>query len=67
MATVEGEGFSMWQYVMLPLLLAIASAALLFNCGSSCAAGLAILLFVAFIGLGGIMLAIGRRESHSWS
>jgi hypothetical protein len=57
----------MWQYVLLPLLLAIASAALLLNCGSSCAAGLAMLLLVAFLGLCGVMLAIGRRESHSWS
>ena len=31
------------------------------------AAGLAVLLLVAFVGLCGIMLAIGRRESHSWS
>ncbi len=66
-ATAEGEGLIMWQYVLLPLLLAVASAALLFNCASSAAAGLAVLLLVAFVGLCGIMLAIGRRESHSWS
>jgi uncharacterized membrane protein YtjA (UPF0391 family) len=57
----------MWQYVMLPLLLAIASAALFFNCASAAAAGLAILLLVASLGLCGIMLAIGRRELRSFS
>ena len=57
----------MWNYVMLPLLLAIVSGALCFTCGSSVAVGLAALLLVAFIGLCGIMLAISRGESHSWS
>jgi uncharacterized membrane protein YtjA (UPF0391 family) len=57
----------MWNYVMLPLLLAVVSGALCFTCGSSVAAGMAALLLVAFLGLCGIMLVIARGESHSWS
>jgi uncharacterized membrane protein YtjA (UPF0391 family) len=57
----------MWQYVMLPLLLAVISGALCFTCGSSVAAGLAALLLVAFVGLCGIMLVIARGEARSFS
>jgi hypothetical protein len=54
----------MWRVDMVLLLLAITSGALLLIGGSVVASGVAALLFIAFIGVFAVVLAISWRESR---
>jgi len=55
----------MWRLSFVLLILALVSGGLCFACDSAASAGLAIMLFVAFLGLCAVMLVVETRHTRS--
>jgi uncharacterized membrane protein YtjA (UPF0391 family) len=59
------RGDTMWRWALFFILLALLSGALCFAAQSSTAAGLAVMLLVAFTGLAGMVLALDGGRARA--